>query len=56
MIHSRLEAAFERFKAIVYVLLFVALILGSCYCEKSIWDECRQQHSFLYCYRTLYRD
>ena len=38
----------------IVILLLVALVIGlSIWAELDIWDECRSDHSFLYCWRVL---
>jgi len=35
------------------VLVIIVLVLGSCALRWSIWNECRQSHSWLYCMHTV---
>lgn len=44
------------FEVLTYVAvgLLVVLVIGmSIWAELDIWDECRSDHSFLYCWRVL---
>lgn len=39
--------------AFAVLALFVLIIIAAGYAEYSVWSECRETHSFLYCMRTL---
>lgn len=44
------------FEAVGYIFvgLLVAFLMGlSIWAEFSVWDECRAEHSFWYCWRVL---
>ena len=43
----------HTFVAIVVGVLTSAIVSGVVYLEVSLWNECRETNSFLYCLRTL---
>jgi hypothetical protein len=36
------------------IILFLLVIVGAVSCEVSLWQECRANHSWFYCVRTLH--
>lgn len=40
-------------KTAAIVLAILAVICLSIWAEISVWMECRQTHTFLYCWRTI---
>lgn len=39
--------------AILVVSLFLAFIIGLISLKMNIWNECRSDHSFMYCWAVL---
>lgn len=38
---------------LLIIFVVIALIAGAIYAEVSFWNECRESHSWLYCFRIL---
>jgi len=43
----------DYMKLLGLAVLFFSVLTGFFYWEKSLWDECRRDHSFWYCVRVL---
>jgi hypothetical protein len=38
---------------LLFLAVLLLIIIAAGYAEYSVWSECRETHSFLYCMRTL---
>jgi hypothetical protein len=43
----------KTFRVVGGLALFVLIIGAGCAYQISIWQECRSQHSFMYCWHVL---
>ena len=39
----------DEILVLAFIAFFVALVIVGFYVEASVWNECRQDHSWLYC-------
>jgi hypothetical protein len=50
---TRTTARGSAMKAIIFFLICIAFIVFGIWYELMLWDECRTDHSWMYCLRVI---